>query len=128
MGGELVTSSCSGNIRSSYVAAHWPTENPDQNLDSDLDLFQNTHKINIGQVKYFIKQKFQPDKICLFAYVKWHKSNLNHNWFGTSAVVLSNECHPSGPFSFIPAHRILCKCAFIKKICHLALKIIQKLY
>ena len=106
LGGELLMSILSGNVRNSCVAAYWPLEGEEFNF--------NMSKPNVGEIQYFMRQQTASDpyKECIFAFVKWRQAHFHLDWFGSSAIVCNNDYVSTNHFSFIPVHRILCKCAY----------------
>ena len=96
---------------SSVIAAYWPTFGSNVN--------HNLSEKSIGQVKYYIhhsvtlKNQSSISETVTFtlAYVQWMEYHHQNSLYGISATVCADSTKELSMCSFLPALRILAKCA-----------------
>ena len=112
---EVIGSELPGpnNHSSATIAAYWPCSG---NSLIGIDYTQR----RVGKIQYFLLHSIEfishsrmEKQLHLFCYVQWKKPHAHSNFFGQSAVVCTDDYEPPSPCSFIPAQRILGKCAHV---------------
>ena len=107
VGCDLFNSAHSSRENSTVVIASWPS--------SDMDMPQcGDMPFSVGQIKYFVQHSLNPSdqnrQTHIFAVVSWFKHHQHRHWFGSSALVCSNETEAPSDFSIIPIQRIKSVC------------------
>ena len=101
------------NHSSATIAAYWPGSG--ESL-SRIDYSER----RVGTVQFFLQHTIEfhnevstGTENCkhLFCYVLWKQISSNWNYFGQSAIVCTNSYELPSACSFLPAQRILAKCA-----------------
>ena len=103
------------NHSSSTIVAYWPGSG-----DSINEIERR-----VGTIQYFLLHTVElaeqstsshetEKQLHLFCYVLWKQTHPNSRFFGQSAIVCSDLYEPLSACSFLPALRILGKCAHAK--------------
>ena len=92
LAGDLIGSQMPGqnSKSSSVIMAYWPSRGQDlSSIDSST--------MQVDTVQYFMQHKFHfhipgkvEERVHLFACVKWKRSHVHYDWFGSSATVCEN--------------------------------------
>lgn len=86
---EIIGSVCSRSKKASVIGAYWPSE-------GSLSAIDYT-RLQIGIIQYFIEHKVvfkeesgsSLEQNCLLCCVKWLKPHSEHNYFGSSVIVVN---------------------------------------